>query len=199
MDNVLRGLTSANVIGAGSAGVVYRLDTPNGYPIAVKKMWSPNEAPAGMAFHSEIALLGSFCHRNIMRLLGVRVDAEDQREERLCIAWGRVSGDPDGTAPARPDGAGRGAPGIVGRGAAGEAWRRPRQAPGARLRGSPGEADEHEMRQVLAVAVPCVSHLADDRPAMKDVVALLEEIRRPDVGPWPTTRSDLFAISDYTA
>jgi hypothetical protein len=30
------------------------------------------------------------------------------------------------------------------------------------------------MRQVLAVAVPCVSHLADDRPAMKDVVALLE-------------------------
>jgi serine/threonine protein kinase len=93
----------------------------------------------------------------------------------------------------------------------------------ARLRGSAGEADAHEMRQVLAVAVLCVSHRADDRPAMKDVVALLEEIRRPaaadDAKPPPAaalpaafaapmlsparggahSRGDSFAVSDYSA
>jgi serine/threonine protein kinase len=49
----------------------------------------------------------------------------------------------------------------------------------ARLRGRASEADVHEMRQVLSVAALCVSRRADDRPAMKDVVALLKEIRRP--------------------
>jgi serine/threonine protein kinase len=49
----------------------------------------------------------------------------------------------------------------------------------ARLRARAGEADVHEMRQVLSVATLCVSRRADDRPAMKDVVALLKEIRRP--------------------
>jgi hypothetical protein len=34
------------------------------------------------------------------------------------------------------------------------------------------------MWQVLSVAMLCVSRRADDRPAMKDVVALLKEIRR---------------------
>jgi serine/threonine protein kinase len=48
----------------------------------------------------------------------------------------------------------------------------------ARLRGKP-EAQVHEMLQVFAVAMLCISHRADDRPAMKDVVALLKEIRRP--------------------
>jgi hypothetical protein len=49
----------------------------------------------------------------------------------------------------------------------------------ARLRAGASEADTHEMRQVLSVAALCVSRRADDRPAMKDVVALLEEIRHP--------------------
>jgi serine/threonine protein kinase len=48
----------------------------------------------------------------------------------------------------------------------------------ARLRGKP-EAHVHEMLQVFAVAMLCISHRADDRPAMKDVVALLKEVRRP--------------------
>ncbi|KAF8781046.1 hypothetical protein HU200_001018 [Digitaria exilis] len=52
----------------------------------------------------------------------------------------------------------------------------------ARLRAGASESDAHEMRQVLSVAVLCVSRRADDRPAMKDVVALLEEIRRPPAG-----------------
>jgi serine/threonine protein kinase len=51
----------------------------------------------------------------------------------------------------------------------------------ARLRGKP-EAQVHEMLQVFAVAMLCISHRADDRPAMKDVVALLKEVRRPPDG-----------------
>ncbi|KAI4972741.1 hypothetical protein ZWY2020_003666 [Hordeum vulgare] len=47
------------------------------------------------------------------------------------------------------------------------------------------------MCQVLVGAVLCVSRRADDRPTMKDVVALLEEIRRPaaanDTKPSPAT------------
>jgi serine/threonine protein kinase len=69
MDDVLRGLTSANVIGTGSSGVVYKVDTPNGYTFAVKKMWSTDETTTA-AFRSEIAALGSIRHRNIVRLLG---------------------------------------------------------------------------------------------------------------------------------
>jgi serine/threonine protein kinase len=49
----------------------------------------------------------------------------------------------------------------------------------ARLRARAAEADVHEMRQALSVAALCVSRRADDRPAMKDVAALLREIRRP--------------------
>jgi len=52
----------------------------------------------------------------------------------------------------------------------------------ARLRAGASEADAHEMRQVLSVGALCVSRRADDRPAMKDVVALLEEIHRPAAG-----------------
>ncbi|KAM0829277.1 hypothetical protein ACQ4PT_066972 [Festuca glaucescens] len=48
----------------------------------------------------------------------------------------------------------------------------------ARLRGKP-KAQVHEMLQVFAVAMLYISHRADDRPAMKDVVALLKEVRRP--------------------
>ncbi|GJN33680.1 hypothetical protein PR202_gb22301 [Eleusine coracana subsp. coracana] len=70
MDDVLRELTSSNVIGTGSSGVVYRVETPNGYTFAVKKMWSASDESASAAFRSEIAALGSIRHRNIVRLLG---------------------------------------------------------------------------------------------------------------------------------
>lgn len=48
----------------------------------------------------------------------------------------------------------------------------------ARLRGLP-EHQTQEMLQALAISVLCVSARADDRPMMKDVVAMLKEIRRP--------------------
>ncbi|KAK3021526.1 hypothetical protein RJ639_046474 [Escallonia herrerae] len=67
VDDIVRNLTSANVIGTGSSGVVYRVTTPNGETLAVKKMWSSEESGA---FNSEIRTLGSIRHKNIVRLLG---------------------------------------------------------------------------------------------------------------------------------
>ncbi|KAK3008686.1 hypothetical protein RJ639_015235 [Escallonia herrerae] len=67
VDDIVRNLTSANVIGTGSSGVVYRVTTPNGETLAVKKMWSSEESGA---FSSEIRTLGSIRHKNIVRLLG---------------------------------------------------------------------------------------------------------------------------------
>ncbi|XP_042440769.1 LRR receptor-like serine/threonine-protein kinase RGI3 [Zingiber officinale] len=68
-DDLLRGLTSANVVGTGSSGVVYKVCIPSGETLAVKKMWSPADDDSG-AFRSEIAALSTIRHRNIVRLLG---------------------------------------------------------------------------------------------------------------------------------
>ncbi|KAL5548735.1 hypothetical protein UlMin_003966 [Ulmus minor] len=67
IEEIVRNLTSANVIGTGSSGVVYRITIPNGETLAVKKMWSSEESGA---FASEIQTLGSIRHKNIIRLLG---------------------------------------------------------------------------------------------------------------------------------
>ncbi|XP_074557971.1 uncharacterized protein LOC141813868 [Curcuma longa] len=67
VDEVVRGLNSANVIGTGSSGVVYKVGIPNGNSLAVKKMWSSSEIGA---FRNEIASLSTIRHRNIVRLLG---------------------------------------------------------------------------------------------------------------------------------
>ncbi|KAK7301881.1 hypothetical protein RJT34_12758 [Clitoria ternatea] len=67
IDDVVLNLTSANVIGTGSSGVVYKVTVPNGETLAVKKMWSSEE---NGAFNSEIQTLGSIRHKNIIRLLG---------------------------------------------------------------------------------------------------------------------------------
>ncbi|KAI4307824.1 hypothetical protein L6164_030963 [Bauhinia variegata] len=67
IDDIVRNLTSANVIGTGSSGVVYKVMIPSGETLAVKKMWSSEESGA---FSSEIQTLGSIRHKNIIRLLG---------------------------------------------------------------------------------------------------------------------------------
>ncbi|PON86359.1 GPCR kinase [Trema orientale] len=67
IDDIVRNLTSSNVIGTGSSGVVYRVMIPSGETLAVKKMWSSEESGA---FGSEIRTLGSIRHKNIIRLLG---------------------------------------------------------------------------------------------------------------------------------
>ncbi|CAD6224501.1 unnamed protein product [Miscanthus lutarioriparius] len=294
MDDVLRGLTSANMIGTGSSGAVYKVDTPNGYTLAVKKMWSSDEATS-VAFRSEIAALGSIRHRNIVRLLGwaanggtwllfygylpngslsgllhgghaAKGSPADEWGARYEIALGVahavaylhhdcvpaiLHGDvksmnvllgpayepyladfglarvldaassklDTGKQPRIAGSYGYMAPeyasmqriseksdvysfGVVvleiltGRhpldptlsgGAHLVQWvrehvqakREAAELLDARLRARAAEADVHEMRQVLSVGVLCVSRRADDRPAMKDVVALLKEIRRP--------------------
>uniref|UniRef100_A0A0D3H840 Protein kinase domain-containing protein n=1 Tax=Oryza barthii TaxID=65489 RepID=A0A0D3H840_9ORYZ len=259
MDDVLRGLTSANVIGTGSSGVVYKVDTPNGYTFAVKKMWSTDETTTA-AFRSEIAALGSIRHRNIVRLLGwaanggarllfygylpngnlsglLRRARRRPRRGAMNVLLGaayepyladfglaRVLSKLDSAMPAPPRIAGSYgymAPeyasmqriteksdvysfGVVmlemltGRhpldptlpgGAHLVQWVRDHlqakrdaaELLDARLRGAAAaaDADVHEMRQAMSVAALCVARRADDRPAMKDVVALLKEIRRP--------------------
>ncbi|KAJ1410835.1 Serine/threonine-protein kinase, active site [Sesbania bispinosa] len=67
IDDIVRNLTSANVIGTGSSGVVYKVTIPNGQTLAVKRMWSSAESGA---FSSEIQTLGSIKHKNIIKLLG---------------------------------------------------------------------------------------------------------------------------------
>ncbi|CAN6994359.1 unnamed protein product [Brassica oleracea var. botrytis] len=67
IDDIVKNLTSANVIGTGSSGVVYRVTIPSGETLAVKKMWPKEETGA---FNSEINALGSIRHRYIIRLLG---------------------------------------------------------------------------------------------------------------------------------
>ncbi|KAK3122040.1 hypothetical protein QOZ80_8BG0664370 [Eleusine coracana subsp. coracana] len=291
VDEVVRSLTSANVIGTGSSGVVYRVSLPNGDHLAVKKMWSSEEAGA---FRNEIAALGSIRHRNIVRLLGW---AANRSTKLLFYAYlpngslsgflhrGGVKGAADwaprydvalGVAhavaylhhdclpailhgdikamnvllgprnePYLADfGLARVLSGAVAAGSAKIDSSKPRIAgsygyiapeyasmqriteksdvysfgvvlleiltgrhpldptlPGGthlvqwvrdhvqakrataemldpRLRGKP-EPQVQEMLQLFSVALLCIAHRADDRPAMKDVVALLKEVRRP--------------------
>ncbi|KAG7024989.1 LRR receptor-like serine/threonine-protein kinase, partial [Cucurbita argyrosperma subsp. argyrosperma] len=67
IDYIIKNLTESNVIGAGSSGAVYRITTPKGKTVAVKKMWSTDESGG---FNSEIRTLGLIRHKNIIRLLG---------------------------------------------------------------------------------------------------------------------------------
>ncbi|GJN12033.1 hypothetical protein PR202_ga30276 [Eleusine coracana subsp. coracana] len=82
VDQVVRSLTDANVIGKGCSGVVYRVSIDTGEVIAVKKLW-PNTHPAAAnkdddaaantirdSFSAEVRTLGSIRHKNIVRFLG---------------------------------------------------------------------------------------------------------------------------------
>ncbi|KAL8195811.1 hypothetical protein R6Q57_025564 [Mikania cordata] len=70
--NILSCMTEANVIGTGGAGKVYRIGVgqPRGY-VAVKRIWNnktidPNQENE---FTSEVQILGSIRHSNIVKLL----------------------------------------------------------------------------------------------------------------------------------
>uniref|UniRef100_F6HZX4 Protein kinase domain-containing protein n=1 Tax=Vitis vinifera TaxID=29760 RepID=F6HZX4_VITVI len=74
VEQVLRCLVEANVIGKGCSGVVYRAEMENGEVIAVKKLW-PTTLAAGYncvrdSFSTEVKTLGSIRHKNIVRFLG---------------------------------------------------------------------------------------------------------------------------------
>lgn len=65
VQDMVNGMISANVIGTGSSGVVYRVGE-----VAVKRMWSVPEEEESGSFLNEITTLGAIRHRNIVRLLG---------------------------------------------------------------------------------------------------------------------------------
>ncbi|XP_008812406.3 receptor-like protein kinase 2 [Phoenix dactylifera] len=82
VEQVVRSLVDANVIGKGCSGIVYRVNMDNGDVIAVKKLWpsTGTAAPAGKddgngnrvrdSFSAEVRTLGSIRHKNIVRFLG---------------------------------------------------------------------------------------------------------------------------------
>ncbi|ONK70954.1 uncharacterized protein A4U43_C04F3220 [Asparagus officinalis] len=81
VEQVVRSLIDANVIGKGCSGVVYRVNMDNGDVIAVKKLWpntnsmvttkeEANSNKVRDSFSAEIRTLGSIRHKNIVRFLG---------------------------------------------------------------------------------------------------------------------------------
>lgn len=72
VNEVVRRLSESNIVGTGSSGVVYRVETPVRQVIAVKKLWPKKngEIPQRDLFSAEVSTLGSIRHKNIVRLLG---------------------------------------------------------------------------------------------------------------------------------
>ncbi|KAM7271612.1 hypothetical protein ACFE04_030826 [Oxalis oulophora] len=77
VEQVIKCLVEANVIGKGCSGIVYRAEINNGEEIiAVKKLWPTTMASAGSdsqkrdSFSAEVKTLGSIRHKNIVRFLG---------------------------------------------------------------------------------------------------------------------------------
>ncbi|KAI3828433.1 hypothetical protein L1987_02534 [Smallanthus sonchifolius] len=69
--NILSCMTEANVIGTGGAGKVYRIGVgqPHGY-VAVKRIWNNKlDQNQENEFTSEVRILGSIRHSNIVKLL----------------------------------------------------------------------------------------------------------------------------------
>ncbi|XP_047341748.1 LRR receptor-like serine/threonine-protein kinase RGI2 [Impatiens glandulifera] len=72
VDDIVTRLSESNIIGKGYSGVVYRVETPMGQIIAVKKLWPVKEGEVleRDMFSAEVMTLGSIRHKNILRLLG---------------------------------------------------------------------------------------------------------------------------------
>ncbi|KAJ4821247.1 Leucine-rich receptor-like protein kinase family protein [Rhynchospora pubera] len=72
-DSIIRGMTKENLIGSGGAGQVYRvtLGTHTGDVVAVKKIYSKGKLSTKLdsEFDSEVKILGSIRHSNIVKLL----------------------------------------------------------------------------------------------------------------------------------
>ncbi|KAH7833296.1 hypothetical protein Vadar_004891 [Vaccinium darrowii] len=72
VNDVVTKLSDSNIVGKGSSGVVYRVESPSGQIIAVKKLWpkKAGEFSGRDLFSAEVSSLGSIRHKNIVRLLG---------------------------------------------------------------------------------------------------------------------------------
>ncbi|CAI9778004.1 unnamed protein product [Fraxinus pennsylvanica] len=70
VENILNSMRDENVIGKGCSGVVFKVETPNGESIAVKKLWKTKKDKDPIdSFAAEIQILGLIRHRNILKLL----------------------------------------------------------------------------------------------------------------------------------
>ncbi|XP_020595912.1 receptor-like protein kinase HSL1 [Phalaenopsis equestris] len=67
---ITRGLTTDNIIGSGGSGMVYRVSLRR-ETVAVKKVWNFRKLDTKIEkeFESEVAILGSIRHANIVKLL----------------------------------------------------------------------------------------------------------------------------------
>lgn len=72
VNDIVTRLSDSSIVGKGSSGVVYRVETPMKQVIAVKKLWpiKDGEIPERDMFSAEVQTLGSIRHKNIVRLLG---------------------------------------------------------------------------------------------------------------------------------
>ncbi|PQP93734.1 receptor protein kinase CLAVATA1 [Prunus yedoensis var. nudiflora] len=71
VEELLQCLKLENIIGKGSAGVVYRGTMPSGLEVAIKQLvGSSRGGQRDHGFSAEIRTLGQIKHRNIVRLLG---------------------------------------------------------------------------------------------------------------------------------
>ncbi|XP_050369502.1 G-type lectin S-receptor-like serine/threonine-protein kinase At1g11410 isoform X2 [Argentina anserina] len=71
---------SANMLGHGGFGIVYKGNLPDGQEIAVKRL-SRNSGQGVEEFKNEVKLIAKLQHRNLVRLFGCCID----KEERMLI------------------------------------------------------------------------------------------------------------------
>uniref|UniRef100_A0A6J0PS05 non-specific serine/threonine protein kinase n=2 Tax=Elaeis guineensis var. tenera TaxID=51953 RepID=A0A6J0PS05_ELAGV len=70
VDDVMECLIANDVIGQGSAGIVYRGNMPSGADVAIKRLVGRGGGVHDRGFKAEITTLGRIRHRNIVRMLG---------------------------------------------------------------------------------------------------------------------------------
>ncbi|KAJ6386927.1 hypothetical protein OIU78_016791 [Salix suchowensis] len=175
--DVARSLTAGNVIGQGRSGVVYKVTIPSELMVAVKRFNSAEKISAA-AFSSEIATLARIRHRNIVRLLGWGANRKTKLLFYDYMANGTL-----GTLLHEGNTAG-----LVEwetRFKIALGWVRdhlrckkdPVEILDPKLQGH-ADTQIQEMLQALGISLLCTSNRAEDRPTMKDVAALLKEIRQ---------------------
>ncbi|KAL7155723.1 hypothetical protein ABFS83_03G095600 [Erythranthe nasuta] len=83
VEDVVIKLSDSNIVGRGGSGIVYRVETPMGQVVAVKRLWPKKrgEIPQRDLFSAEVTALGSIRHKNIVKLLGCC----DNGETRLLL------------------------------------------------------------------------------------------------------------------